>query len=578
MLVKTLNRFGFRAGIGWLALLIFVVVTRGWSAPAQPAATGDEVVVVYNTRVPESKGVAEHYRERRQVPANQVIGLDLPDNESMSRGDYHSRLELPLLKALKQKKLLTFGTRELPAVSGRPARIEGAVLTAGIRYVVLCYGVPLKISHDPGFQEAGSDAVQKELRRDEAAVDSELACLPLVEQGYHRFGLLPNPFYGATNATMMNPTNGILLVARLDGPSASIARALVDKAMQAETDGLWGRAYIDLQGLTNGNYKVGDDWMRNAAEVSRRLGYETVVDEQPATFGSSTPLSQIALYAGWYNEHVSGPFALPEVEFLPGAFAYHLHSFSAATLRSTTHQWVGPLLARGATATMGCVDEPFLALTPDVGVFFARFLGAGFSFGEAAYAAQNGLSWQTTVVGDPLYRPCTRSPRQSLEELNARSSKLVEWPVLTLANRELANGAPAANIIAGLEKLSFTTNSSVLTEKLAELYAATGRLEDSIATLQRVLPLQPSHQQRIRVLIKLAERQIATGRDEGAYATYLEFAKVAPDFSDLAGIYRRLIPLAEKTAHKDAIPAFESEIRRLTDPAANSSRPAPSGK
>jgi hypothetical protein len=37
----------------------------------------------------------------------------------------------------------------------------------------------------------------------------------------------------------MHPTNGILLVTRLDGPSASIARGLVDKALEAETNGLW---------------------------------------------------------------------------------------------------------------------------------------------------------------------------------------------------------------------------------------------------------------------------------------------------------------------------------------------------
>ena len=40
-------------------------------------------------------------------------------------------------------------------------------------------------------------------------------------------------------------------------------------------------------------------------------------------------MSQIALYAGWYERNASGPFAQPKVEFMPGAFAYHLHSFSA---------------------------------------------------------------------------------------------------------------------------------------------------------------------------------------------------------------------------------------------------------
>jgi uncharacterized protein (TIGR03790 family) len=54
--------------------------------------------------------------------------------------------------------------------------------------------------------------------------------------------------------------------------------------MQAETNGLWGRAYFDLRGLTNGDYKKGDDWLRGAAEAARRYGFETVVDDRPETF------------------------------------------------------------------------------------------------------------------------------------------------------------------------------------------------------------------------------------------------------------------------------------------------------
>ena len=39
---------------------------------------GTEVVVVFNSRLPESREVADYYARRRGVPANQVLGLDLP--------------------------------------------------------------------------------------------------------------------------------------------------------------------------------------------------------------------------------------------------------------------------------------------------------------------------------------------------------------------------------------------------------------------------------------------------------------------------------------------------------------------
>src|SRR5205823_64579 len=97
-----------------------------------------------------------------------------------------------------------------------------------------------------------------------------------------------------------HPSNGVLMVSRLDGPNAGIARALVDKALEGEKEGLWGRAYFDLRKTTDPAYKLGDDMIRNASEMCRRLGFETIVDEETDTFPVGFPMSQIAFYVGWY--------------------------------------------------------------------------------------------------------------------------------------------------------------------------------------------------------------------------------------------------------------------------------------
>jgi len=89
---------------------------------------------------------------------------------------------------------------------------------------------------------------------------------------------------------------------------------------------------------------------------------------------------------------------------------------------------------------MGSVDEPYLAGTPDVAVFAARFFYQGFSFGEAACASQSVLSWQTTVVGDPLYRPFNKKPDAQHQEIVQQKSKFAEWSWLRLINMNLANG------------------------------------------------------------------------------------------------------------------------------------------
>ena len=547
-------------------LSTLAILACGAGVCLRAANAGDEVIIIYNTRVPESKGVAYYYAERRHVPTNQIYGFPLSTNEGMSRVEFRDALQKPLAQTLANKKLWKIGPSIVHATTNQPSRVDWKVVQSKIRYAVLCYGVPLRIDQDPNFKEEGMDKLRPELRRDEAAVDSELTLLPLIEQKLPLAGPLRNSVYTSTNTAMLHPTNGVLLVTRLDGPTPAIARGLVDKALQAETDGLWGRAYFDLRNITEPGYKMGDEWIRGASEICRRMGFETVVDENPGTFPAGFPMSQIAIYIGWYDGNVSGPFTQPTVEFMPGAFAYHLHSSSGATLRSTDQHWVGPLLAKGATITMGCVAEPYLSGTPDVAVFTARLVFLGFTFGEAACASQPVLSWQTTVVGDPLYRPFGKNPDQLHQELHSRGSKLIEWSWLRLANLNLATGKPVAEVVALLEQIATAKPSPILSEKLADLYAAQGKPSSAVHTYAQALALDPSPQQRIRLLLTLAEKLPALDRAPEAYADYQKLLHEFPNYPDKLTLYRKLLPLAQKLDKKADAEKYEAEINRLSPP------------
>jgi uncharacterized protein (TIGR03790 family) len=527
----------------WIRLVIFLFAF----VPCFVRAGGDEVIVVYNKSVPESKAVAEYYAKARQVPQNQIYGFTLSSGDEMSRDEFRDLLQKPLAHWLEQDGLWQFGSVTNMMANGEQ-RVERRVISSKIRYAVLCYGIPLKIAPDPNLHETIKKGVPVELQRNEAAVDSELAWLPLIEMNVLLSGPLPNWTYGTTNEAALNPTNGILLVARLDGPTPEIARGLVDKALEAERDGLWGRAYFDLRNISDAGYKIGDDWIRSASEICRELGFETVIDEKPETFPASFPMSQIAIYEGWYDGTVSGPFTLPKVEFMPGAFAYHLHSYSANTLRSTTQNWVGPLLAKGATCTMGCVNEPYLGATPNVAVFTARFLANGFTFGEAAWAAQPALSWQTTVVGDPLYRPSGKSPLELHVELARRHSKLIEWSHLRVIDLAIAHGAPLAQAANYLENIPATTNSAVLTEKLASLYDELGKPISAIDTYERALKLDPSPEQLIRIRLTLGEKLLAANREVDAIDNYKKLLEEAPDYPGKNSIEEKIAALEQKPA------------------------------
>jgi len=475
-----------------ISLLIAICLFPCVLAAEEP---GDSVIVIYNNQVADSRDVAYHYAEARHVPRVQVFGLELPAAETITRLDYHEKLEKPLLDLLQGGGLFQFDLAH--ASDGRP----GKLISAKIRYAVVCYGVPLRILEDPSLVESNAAKIQPELRRNGAAVDAELTLLPYAGK-YELTGAVANSFFGATNVQELGPRQGLLFVGRLDGPTAAASRQLVDKAIQAENDGLWGRAYFDARGITNAALKAGDDWILGAAEITRHFGYETVIDNKPETFSRDFPMSQIALYAGWYDGRVSGPFSLPHVEFMPGAFAYHLFSYSANTLHDpvqTNQSWCEAFVDRGATATMGCVDEPYLEGTPDIAMFFARWLDGGFTFGEAAFVSQRALSWQTTVIGDPLYRPFGRVPRVQHEALLAKQSDLVAWSFVRIFNVERELGMPLAKEIDAIKSEAWTARSPVLSEKLGDLYLEAKDPSNALRAYKQALKLKPTPQQRVRL-------------------------------------------------------------------------------
>ncbi len=258
--------------------------------------------------------------------------------------------------------------------------------------------------------------MQPELRRNEAAVDSELAWLPLLHMDFPLTGPFPNWLYGATNSDMFSPTNGI--------PHRGAA-GRADAGNRARTGGqgagrpsatACGDAPILTRAASTRPTPI--IWATNGfsppRKICRELGFETTVDDKPETFPASFPMSQIAIYCGWYDGNVSGPFTLPKVEFMPGAFAYHLHSFSAATIRSSTENWCGPLLAKGATCTMGCVYEPYLSGTPNVAMFLQRVW-------QRLHLRRSGLGGATVpVLADHRHR---RPALPAIREIAATAAR-----------------------------------------------------------------------------------------------------------------------------------------------------------
>jgi tetratricopeptide (TPR) repeat protein len=141
----------------------------------------------------------------------------------------------------------------------------------------------------------------------------------------------------------------------------------------------------------------------------------------------------------------------------------HIHSFSGSTIRQSNKFWVGPLIRHGAAATLGNVYEPFLQLTPALDLFYDRLVN-GLTFAESAYASLRAVSWMTTIVGDPLYRPFSpdrvsgdnswQAIQQLFERASTKPSELI---------RELEQlGTPTALEIEGLLEAREGNNAAAL--------------------------------------------------------------------------------------------------------------------
>lgn len=547
---------GLALFLGWIGL-----------ATAQLHASGEEVVVVYVRSSPESKSVADYYASRRGVPENQLIGLDVPVGENLSRADFSKLVEIPLIEELQNRKLCRYQIGLVPATNDYPARTLYKCVESKVRYLLLTWGFPYRITEDPTLKEPGAENLPVQNRRNEASVDSDLSILGA--KGYLSYAsCVPNFSIEMTN-TAIHPTNGVFMVTRLDGPAVYIAKGLVDRAMFAETNGLMGHAYIDERSIKEGPYVTGDRWMTNTALVTRAMGYSTYVDHQPETLPASFPMSQVAIYAGWYDGSASGPFAAGTVELLPGSIAYHLHSFSAVNLRSLHLNWVGPLLNAGATVTMGCVAEPYLDLTPQPHRLVERMLVRGFTFGEASIACQSHLSWQNVFIGDPLYRPLGRAatPLESINQLEAafrlRGDPMLEWVILRKVNLYIEAGKPRGPLLRDLQATPQSTNSAVIAEKIAQLYADNIDFREASSWGTKAFKLATSPGQKLRLLQNVSEWQSLLGQYAEALATLSEVESLRPDFRNLVPFRQKQLNLAREASLKPEVDRLLTELERL---------------
>ncbi|MET0263342.1 MAG: TIGR03790 family protein [Rariglobus sp.] len=387
-------------------LLLLLIFLTGF---ARADDVTSRVVVLANGDEPESVKLAEYYAAKRGVPKENIVTLKMPITEAITWRAFVDTVFNPLQEELVRRgRIDAIGMTLTDSVGRRKYAMSGH----DISYLVVCRGVPLKVVHDAQLpQEAMPAASNPAFKTNAASIDGELALLALSNPPTVAF--VPNPLFKNDAPTDLQ-LKQIVKVGRLDGPTFDDAKKLIDRALEVEKNGLIGRSYIDI----GGPHAAGDRWLEEAAKQLDELNFDGDVERAGGSMPAWTRMDAPALYFGWYAGELNGPFAQTGFAFPPGAVALHIHSFSADTVRSTSRGWVGPLIARGVTATFGNVTEPYLELTHQPQLVL-KSLARGDRLGDAAAYSVPVYSWQAMSIGDPLYRPF----KVSFDEQWARRDK-----------------------------------------------------------------------------------------------------------------------------------------------------------
>ncbi len=328
----------------WACALVF-------HAPADRAEdlSPERLAVIYNKDNAASVRIAKAYAGLRHVPAENLLGLSIPDKDVISRE------ELQLLRQSVVQQLST-NVQSLLLVWSRP-------YAAGCMSITTAFAA----GYAPAFCEPG-------------CARTEL-----------------NPLFD-TRGWLPADTAGWLPAMLLPSEDETLARAVIMRGIRADASQPAGIAYLVHT----------QDMARNV----RAQGYgdtKLIVAGRTEVREIYTPINHALPGAIAYFTGAVRVEELQHIIFLPGAAADHLTSFGGILeggRQMSALEW----LRQGATASYGSVSEPCAhpGKFPDPAVFLDHYLR-----GEAllpAYWKSVAMPGQGLFIGEPLARPFANHP------------------------------------------------------------------------------------------------------------------------------------------------------------------------
>ena len=502
-----------------LALAVFILLpatARGQSA--------QNVLLVINQSSADSVKVGEHYARTRSVPAGQVVRIQAPVAEAVSRAAYQASIEAPIAEWLSRY-----------------------LLQDQVLFIVLTKGIPLRVDGTSG--QSGTVA----------SVDSELTLLYRKMTGapVSAAGHIDNPYYlnerPLSEARRFTHTVAdIYLVTRLDGFTADDVVKMIDRGSKPARE---GRIVLDQKSTVID--RGGDQWLAETAKRLTDSGQAARVTLE-ATRALATTSEPVLGYFSWGSNDPDNQLRQMGLTYAPGAIGGMFVSTDGRTFVEPSATWkpapagsesggqtlVADLIREGITGISASVAEPYLDAIVRPQILFPAYL-SGYTMAEAYYLAMPYLSWQTIIVGDPLCAPFLTSPLPQ-DQIHSGINPDLSLPAI-FGERRLAT-FPAFGLNRDAVKLQVKALSLQTQGKPAA---------EVEATLQRAAALEP---RMLVAHVMLAGMASARGSEDEAIGHYRLALQADPN--NVAVLNNLAYSLADKkNAAAEALPLAEKAYR-----------------
>jgi uncharacterized protein (TIGR03790 family) len=329
----------------------------------QPGLSADQLGIIVNDDDPDSVAIAAYYREKRGIPAANLIHVRFkPGRSTLPREEFVN---------LKRRVDHT-----------APKNVQAYALTWAQPYRVDCMAITsaFAFGFDPAWCASGCKPTQ------------------------------PSPYF---NSSVARPFDVYKIRPTMSLAAASVAEAkrLIDRGVASDGSNPAGTAYLVSTGDKARN-------VRAAGYAALRAQMQRILPIEIVDANALENKSDVMFYFTGLT-HVP---SLDSNRFLPGAIADHLTSAGGELFGSSQMSSLAWLQA-GATGSYGAVVEPcnFPAKFPVPGVVMAHYL-QGETLIEAYWKSVQ-MPGQGLFIGEPLARPfagITHRAREGGVALEAR--------------------------------------------------------------------------------------------------------------------------------------------------------------